>query len=207
MHFLVEIANELHQDPLWILKAFSYILEIYFRVDDFLKQLPPLRTRGFPPKLSDAEVITMEIVGEIQGFGSDKAIYEYFKNHWFSWFPNLGCRTTFPRQCANICRVKKQIRDHFLYKTHVANDLFLFDGLPIPTCNPKRVRWKNPFYDEASFGYCAAKDKKYFGFKGHLYPVTKRMPSWRFGAQVQGCTKRTAKAEPERRTLKLLMTE
>jgi hypothetical protein len=44
----------------------------------------------------------------------------------------------------------------------------LFDGFPIPTCNIKRVRRKNPFWEYGNFGYCAAKDKKYFGFKGHL---------------------------------------
>jgi hypothetical protein len=143
------------------------IIEVYVRVDDFLKQLGPLRKRGFSPKLSDAEVITMEIVGEILGFGSDKAIYDYFKHHWMDWFPHLGHRTTFTRQCANLFCIKKQIRE-YLYEKHTKNDLLLFDGFPIPTCNPKRVRRKNPFYGEASFGYCAAKDKKYFGFKGHL---------------------------------------
>ena len=55
------------------------IVEIYASVDDFVKQLGRLRKRGFPPKLSDAEVITMEIVGEILGIGSDKAIYDYFQ--------------------------------------------------------------------------------------------------------------------------------
>jgi hypothetical protein len=143
------------------------IIEVYIRVDDFLKQLEPLRKRGFPPKLSDAEVITMEVVGEILGFGSDKAIHNYFKNHWTDWFPHIGCRTTFTRQCANLFRVKEQLRK-YLYKKHTKNDLLLFDGFPIPTCNPKRVRRKNPFYGKARFGYCAAKDKKYFGFKGHL---------------------------------------
>ena len=38
---------------------------IYCTVDDIIKllKLPQLRTRGFSPKLSDSEIITMEIVG------------------------------------------------------------------------------------------------------------------------------------------------
>jgi hypothetical protein len=51
------------------------IIEVYICVSDFLKQRGHLRTRGFLPKLLDAEVITMEVVGEILGFGSDKAIH------------------------------------------------------------------------------------------------------------------------------------
>ncbi|MDR0553062.1 MAG: IS982 family transposase [Holosporales bacterium] len=111
--------------------------------------------------------MTMEIVGEFLGFGSDKAIYEYFKNHWLAWFPRLGCRTTFTRQCANLSFIKEEFYK-YLSNKYIKNDLLLFDGFPIPTCNPKRVRSKNPLYGEASFGYCAAKDKKYFGFKGNL---------------------------------------
>jgi IS5 family transposase len=145
----------------------NFIIEIYICIDYFLKELGRLRTRGFPPKLSDAEILTMEIVGEILGFGSDKAIYEYFKFHWLDWFPRLGSRTTFVRQSANLCEVKEKLRK-YLYKKYSRNDLMLFDGFPIPTCNVKRLRRKNPFFGYGYFGYCAAKDKKYFGFKGHL---------------------------------------
>lgn len=53
-----------------------------------------LRSRGFKPKLCDAEVITMEVVGEFLEIDTDKKIWLYFKNHWQAWFPALGCRTT-----------------------------------------------------------------------------------------------------------------
>jgi len=36
-----------------------------------------LRTRGFAPRLSDSEVITMEIVGEFLGYEGDEAIWDY----------------------------------------------------------------------------------------------------------------------------------
>jgi hypothetical protein len=46
-----------------------FIIVTYCIVDDIIKslELPPLRTRGFSPKLSDSEVITMKIVGEFLG--------------------------------------------------------------------------------------------------------------------------------------------
>ena len=46
-----------------------------------------LRTRGFAPRLSDSEVITMEIVGEFLGYEGDEAVWEYFKQHLAAWFP------------------------------------------------------------------------------------------------------------------------
>jgi transposase len=119
------------------------------------------------PSTSVSEVLTIEFVGEFLGLGSDKAIYEYFKIHWSSWFPNLGARTTFAKQAANLCFIKEKFRQYLVAQSQ-SNDLCLFDGFPIPICNHKRARRKNPFYGQAAFGYCAAKDEKYFGFKGHL---------------------------------------
>ncbi len=44
----------------------------------------PPRTRGFAPSLTDAEVMTMEIVGEFPGIDTDKEIWEDFQPHWLS---------------------------------------------------------------------------------------------------------------------------
>lgn len=143
------------------------IIKTYIIVDDFLKTVPPLRKRGPFPQLTDAEVITMEIVGEFLGYGSDKAIYDYFRIHWLSWFPKIGCRTAFTRQLANLWNVKLHLHKAVVQRISPDNDLFLFDGIPIPTCNPKRMSRSNHFYGIGGFGYCAAKDEKYFGFKGH----------------------------------------
>jgi hypothetical protein len=41
------------------------------------------------PGLADSEVITMEIVGEFLGIDCEKAIWQYFKNHWLCLFPQM----------------------------------------------------------------------------------------------------------------------
>jgi hypothetical protein len=61
--------------------------------------------------------------------------------------------------------VKMQFQKEMVHRIAPDNDLFLFDGIPIPTCNPKRVSYRNQFYGTGGFRYCAAKDKQYFGFK------------------------------------------
>ena len=146
----------------------EFIIQIYCYVDDYLKTTPKIRTRGPDPLLSDAEVITIEILTEIMGYGSDKGIFDYANSHWRSWFPKLGSRTSFTRQMSNLWMIKEQIRKHLVGAICPDNNLFLFDGFPMPTCHPKRVRPKNPLRGEAEFGYCAAKDHHYFGFKGHV---------------------------------------
>lgn len=69
-----------------------------------------LRHRGPAPSLTDVEVLTLLIVGEYLGLGSDKQIWAYFKRHWQNWFPGLGCRTSFTRQSANLLAVMDQLQ-------------------------------------------------------------------------------------------------
>jgi hypothetical protein len=52
----------------------NFIITVYVCIDDFMKQIGKLRSHGPSPKLSDSKVLTMEIIGEFLGFGSDKAI-------------------------------------------------------------------------------------------------------------------------------------
>lgn len=147
----------------------NLIIEIYLTVDEFLTPLGSLRKSGPQPKLTDAEVLTMEIIGETLKIGTDKGIFDYFYRHWKPWFPGLGCRTTFTRQIAHLWSVKKKLQQHLVQKMSPFTDLFLFDGFPIPTCHIKRYkRSKTELTSHGSVGYCAAKDEKYFGFKGHL---------------------------------------
>ena len=86
----------------------EFIINIYLMVEQYYNLVvqKPLRRGGFAPKLSDSEVICMELVGEFMGMDQDKQIWQYFKNHWLSWFASLGSYPNFAKQCANLCFVK-----------------------------------------------------------------------------------------------------
>lgn len=110
----------------------DFIISVYCLVDDELKNLikeRPLRARGFAPKLSDAEVITMDIVGEFMGKDTDKGIWQYFRTHWQLWFPELGSRSNYVKQSANLWQVHQQIQRALSSKLHAFQQLpltFLF---------------------------------------------------------------------------------
>ena len=149
----------------------DFIIYVYCCVDDIYRTIvnQPLRSRGFMPKLSDAEVITMEIVGEFMGKDHDKGIWRYFRNQWHDWFPNLGLRANFAKQSANLWDVKRRIQAHMAWQTGAMDDpVHLVDGFPMPVCKYARASGSRCFKGEAGFGYCAAKDEKYYGFEGHV---------------------------------------
>ncbi len=68
----------------------TFIVTVFCLVDDQLKVQSRPRQRGPAPKLSDAEVLTIEIVGEFLGIDTDKDIHLFFRRHYAEWFPALG---------------------------------------------------------------------------------------------------------------------
>lgn len=150
----------------------EFIIAVYCCVDDRLKVLTeqePIRGRGFEPGLSDAEVLTMEIVGEYQHYDSDKGIWSYFRRHWYSWFPNLPSRSSFVRQAANLWQYKQRLHQQLAAQLGAFDDeVHLIDGLPMPLCCLTYAGRCQSFQGIAAFGYCAAKDESFYGFRGHL---------------------------------------
>ena len=135
----------------------DFIIAVFCLVDAELKKIThikPLRSRGFEPKLSDAEVITMDIVGEFLGKDTDAGIWRYFKNHWLPWFPGLGSRTNYVKQSANLWRIKQEIQCALAKSSGALSDrLHMADGLPIPVCHFKRAGFSSIFRGYAAYGY------------------------------------------------------
>src|SRR5512143_2485624 len=88
----------------------EFILTVFCWVEVQVAQIlqrVKLRQRGYAPRLSDTEVITMEIVGAVLGYAGDEAIWEYCRRHGLPWFPGLGGRPTGRRQAATVGWVKQ----------------------------------------------------------------------------------------------------
>ncbi len=149
----------------FIITVFCLVVENFDRI--FKEQ--NFRLRGFRPKLTDVEVITMEIVGEFLGLDTDKGIWCYFKTHWQPWFPALFSRSNFARQASNLWRAKQMIQKEIAHKLNAENDsLHMADGFPLPVCKFKRAYFSRIFKGFAGYGYCASKAETYYGFKGNL---------------------------------------
>jgi hypothetical protein len=149
----------------------DFIIYVYCCVADMYPQIvdAPLRHRGFKPKLTDSEVIAMEIVGEFLGQDQDKGIWAYFRNHWHAGFPHLGSRANFAKHCANLWAIKQAMQEHLSEKLNGYSDsVHLVDGFPMPVCRITRAPTSECFKGEAGYGYCAAKDEVYYGFEGHI---------------------------------------
>ena len=150
----------------------EFIINVFCHVSEIFVQVSPdkrLRHRGFSPKLSDEEVMTLEIVGEFLGYDTDKGIWSYFRNHWHEWFPDLGSRANFSKQAANLWAIKQQIQERLVYQANAFSEpIHFIDGFPMPVCKYRRANRCKVFKGDASYGYCASKDEKYYGLSGHV---------------------------------------
>ncbi|MBI4640463.1 MAG: IS982 family transposase [Candidatus Tectomicrobia bacterium] len=160
----------------------DFIITVYCLVCEHykaVKDTSPLRRGGVAPMLTDEEVITIEICGEYLKLGCDKDIYDYFRAHYRHFFPCLTDRTLFVRQAANLWLVKAAIQRRLIIVSGQIHDpVQVIDTLPMPVCGLTRGRRDRCFKPWADYGYCAAKDQHYYGFKLGLRMARSGMITW-----------------------------
>lgn len=149
------------------------IVATYCLIDETLMAVTNgrrLRQRGPDPLLDDAEVLTMEVVGEFLELDQDTAIFAYFRHHYAAWFPALRRihRTTFTRQAANLWAVKEQIWRRVVTLVPHDPQVALIDSFPVPVCRFARARRCRLFGGEAAFGHDEGARQTFYGFRCHV---------------------------------------
>ncbi|MBE0690484.1 MAG: IS982 family transposase [Anaerolineae bacterium] len=146
----------------------TFVVTVYCFVDDWLKG-KRLRQRGPQPKLSDSEVLTMEIVGEFLGIDTEVELYRHFRWHWGDWFPRL-CevnRTTLTRQMANLWRVKEQLWQALLEQITYDPEMAFVDSFPVPVCRLARAYRCRNLPELATYGYDDMERQTFYGLRAH----------------------------------------
>ena len=144
----------------------TFIVAVFCLIDDRLKG-KRIRSRGPAPKLSDAEVLTIEVVGEFLGLDTDQDIHLFFRRHYGEWFPTLGevHRTTFSRQAANLWKVKERLWQELLALAPHDPAFALVDSMPLPACLFARAYRCRRFKGEAAFGKDTLLKQTFYGFR------------------------------------------
>lgn len=151
----------------------TLIVATYCLIDEALATVlagQPLRRRGPDPVLDDAEVLTIEVVGEFLGMDQDKAIFAYFRRHYGAWFPALCAihRTTFARQAANLWIVKERLWRSLAARQPHDPHVALIDSFPVPVCRFARAKRCRLFGGVAAFGYDEAARQTFYGYRCHV---------------------------------------
>jgi hypothetical protein len=151
----------------------TLIIAVFCLVDDTLSHLYPgqrVRRRGPSPRLLDAEVLTIEIVGEYLELDRERALLDYFRRHWSHYFPALqrAHRTTFTRQAANLWKVKERLWQHLVEDTRSDPSWAMVDSFPVAVCRFARALRCRTFRGTAGFGKDHTIKQTFYGFRLHV---------------------------------------
>lgn len=151
----------------------DFILLVYTIIDDLYKQFIPAsvsqRRNVNTAKMSDSEIITLSICGELVGIDSENAWYSFVKRNYRHLFPKLCSRTRFNRTRRALLQAAELLRQKLLESFPIPSSrYFVIDSFPLPVCRFGRARYCHSFRaDGANYGRCPSKKETYFGFKVH----------------------------------------
>ena len=146
------------------------ILVIFVLVDDLYKKVAPKAVKKRPninkAILSDSEVITIALCGEILGIDSEKAWYSFVKKNYRHLFPKMCDRSQFNRTRRNLMQVMNLIFTQIA--TNFENEVLIVDSFPLEVCKFGRAKFCKTFREEgATYSYNASKKETFFGYKVH----------------------------------------
>jgi hypothetical protein len=119
--------------------------------------------------LSDAEVLTVEVIGEHLGLDRDAELFSYFRRHYAHFFPALAQvhRTTFTRQAANLWKVKERLWQYLLGQSGGDPTWAMVDSFPVAVCRFARAPRCRRFRGLAGYGRDHSQKATIYGFRLH----------------------------------------
>lgn len=153
-------------------KKFDFIIPI---VKDALKyylnEKGNIPKKGKKPTFSDAEVITLSLLSECVMIDSENYLFALIKNEYSLDFPNIIDRTVYNRRRKSLFAYVEIVRQYLSQRLIEGENTFIIDSMPLEICKFSRAKRISICQDESetapAFGYCAAQDSTYFGYKLH----------------------------------------
>lgn len=151
----------------------DFILTVYVIIDDLYRQFAPPevmhRRHILDAKLSDPEIITIGICGELAGIDSENAWFCFVKRNYRHLFPNLCSRSRFNRTRRALLQTTELLLQKLAAVFSVpVSQYFVIDSFPLAVCKFGRARYCHSFRGHgADYGKCPSKKETYFGYKVH----------------------------------------
>jgi hypothetical protein len=154
---------------------------LYVKIDDELKAMPELnRWRpkvGIPPKITDAELITVAVVQALLGYHDEARWIRYAgkaMRHLFPYLPkqpgyNKRLRLLVP-QIKHVIRVLACDTDLWQHPIRVA------DSTPVECGRSRETVNRSALAGWAGYGCCAAHSRRFWGLRLHLVTTVHGLP-------------------------------
>ena len=151
----------------------DFMITVYVIIDDLYHQFAPPdvinRRHVSDARLSDSEIITISICGELAGIDSENAWFSFVKRNYRHLFPKLCSRSRFNRTRRALLQTTELLRQKMISVFPVPfSKYFVIDSFPLAVCKFGRARYCHSFRGYgADYGKCPSKKETYFGYKVH----------------------------------------
>ena len=169
------IMLKFHTNDTTVLTTFEdFILTVYVIIDDLYRHYAPpeitKRRNVLNAKLSDPEIITISLCGELVGIDSENAWYSLVKKNYRHLFPDLCSRSRFNRIRRALLQTTELLRQKLSFAFLIPyTRFFIADSFPLAVCKFARARYCRTFRGfGADYGKCPSKKETYFGYKVHV---------------------------------------
>lgn len=159
---------------------------VYTVVDDWYQQEGARLVRSRPgvkPHFTDSEVLTVEVVRDLEGDTHERRWYRKVAANWRGLFPQLPERSVLHKRTKSLYRLLDACRCWLRDRLLDDDPRRLIDGTPVPVCGISRVgrpdgssagrQWVD---HGAGIGRCAARGWWFFGFKLVLTATLEMLP-------------------------------
>jgi Transposase DDE domain len=154
---------------------------LYVTIDDLLQQAPelaPWRPRvGIPPKLSDAELVTLAVMQALLGFTAEARWLRYADRHLRHLFPYLPGQSGYNKRLRRTAELLRQVIRAVACDTGLwSDDVWLVDSTPIECGRSRETAKRSALAGWAQYGYCASHSRYFWGLRLHLVCTLHGLP-------------------------------
>ncbi|RSO45479.1 IS982 family transposase [Streptomyces sp. WAC 06725] len=152
----------------------TLLTALYLHVDDHLKSP---RWRGRPPRLTDAELITLAVAQAVLGFHCEARWLRFAHTHLHPLFPYLPQRPAYNKRLrAALGLVKRAIRSLAADTDLWRDPVWIVDSTPVECARSRESVKRSDLAGWANYGYCHAHSRFYWGLKLHLVCTPAGLP-------------------------------
>jgi hypothetical protein len=152
----------------------TLLTALYVKIDDQLGR----RTRaGRPPKLSDAELLTLAVAQVLLGVRSEARWLRFVPAHLPGAFPYLPGQSGYNKRLrAALPLIKQLIRVLALDTDLWADPVWVVDSTPIECARSRPTVQRSNLAGWAGYSYCASHSRFFWGLRLHLIATPAGLP-------------------------------
>ena len=144
----------------------ALVIALYVEVDDLLE---PRRGRGRPPKLSDAELITLAVAQVFLGLPNDRQFLALARYRLGHLFPVLIDQSNYNRRLRALGPQVARVINYLAFVSpSFCDNLRLLDSTPVPCAQSRETVKRSEFAGHAGYGYCRSHSRWFWGFRLYL---------------------------------------